>query len=176
MCMRDGWWVCHTTPCVPSPPLHSLPASPPHLTRPQQPTLPQLSPPNSLLLSPTHPPSPTPPAGVVYSGSNTDILFEQGTCLCITPADCKLPDNPLYPYASSGLDRMMQRYIEIGEYLGDMDGMDPSLAGPEFDYFWWGGGGGALVLIGRGGSPVQVGRWGRSLGRQEAHSTPRLGH
>lgn len=90
-----------------------------------------------------------PPTGVVHSGSGNDILFNKDTCLIIDGSYCMPPDMPLYAFTASGLDRLVQRYIEIGETISQFEGLDPSITGPEYEFYWCvrgGQGGGVRVF------------------------------
>lgn len=52
--------------------------------------------------------------GVSQSGSGYKLLYQTTDCLCSTPSDCKNASNWVYPYVSRGLDRIVQKYLEVG--------------------------------------------------------------
>lgn len=89
------------------------------------------------LSSSPHPPPSTTLAGVIYSRSGNDILYDPDQCLCVDPVDCEPPDSHLYPYTNYGLDRLVQKYMEYGEAIPKFTGLDPYINGPEYDFYWW---------------------------------------
>lgn len=57
--------------------------------------------------------------GVVYSGAGYKLLYETTDCLAQNVTECKKPDNWVYPYTNHGLDRIMQKYFEVGATVPD---------------------------------------------------------